>query len=99
MTIERRIVRLDERIPKPRPGCNHCRTYPDTRQCGELNSFLTGRNSSEVRYPPMRGTRRNLHASEHVPALRPDDRVSSGPALSGWHFAGRCLERQSPWIV
>ncbi len=35
-TIETRIVRLDERLPKPRPGCNHCRDWPPTRQCGEL---------------------------------------------------------------
>lgn len=34
--IERRIVRLDERIPKPKPGCPVCRDYPDRRQCGEL---------------------------------------------------------------
>lgn len=34
--IERRIVRLDERIPRPRPGCAICRTYPDRRYCDEL---------------------------------------------------------------
>lgn len=34
--IERRIVRLDERIPKPGPGCVVCRAYPHRRQCDEI---------------------------------------------------------------
>lgn len=31
--VETRITRLDERIPKPRPGCRTCRQYPERRQC------------------------------------------------------------------